>query len=467
MANNDVVAALQQALGRDGVLTGEDVHQRQAGIWRRDTIQAKALLRPRSTEEVSEALRICYEHDQPVIAHGGLTGLVESAITSPDDIALSLERMNAIESVNRTDRTMVVQSGAVLQTVQERAEDEGLMFPLDLGGRGSCTIGGNIATNAGGNRVIRYGMTRDMVLGLEAVLADGTVVSSMNQMIKNNAGYDLKQLFIGTEGTLGIVTRAVLRLREQPRHQATLFVAVDEFGKLPAFLKHMDAALGGTLSAFEVMWNEFYTLVTTAPAQNQPPVSQEYPFYVLVEAMGTDDAIVEAALAEAYEQALIVDAVMAQSEQQRQQLWAMRDDVAQCFRDGPTIAFDVSLKISDMEAYVAQVRAALDEAYPGNRCYVFGHLGDGNLHLVIGVGAYDPETRHKVEGCVYEPLRAIGGSVSAEHGVGLEKKPYLDISRSPVEIEMMRTLKRALDPKGLLNPGKIFDPGSGRGQEAA
>ncbi|MDZ7668922.1 MAG: FAD-binding oxidoreductase [Gammaproteobacteria bacterium] len=464
---NDVIAALTQALGEDGVLTGDAVRERQAGIWRRDTIQAKALLRPRNTAQVSEAMKICHAHDQSVVTHGGLTGLVDGALTRPDDVVMSLERMNAIESINTTDRTMIVQSGAVLQQIQERAEDEGLMFPLDLGGRGSCTIGGNIATNAGGNRVIRYGMTRDMVLGLEAVLADGTVMSSMNQMIKNNAGYDLKQLFIGSEGTLGIVTRAVLRLREQPRHQATLFVAVDEFDKLPAFLKHMDAALGGTLSAFEVMWNEFYTLVTTAPAQNQAPISQEYPYYVLVEAMGIDDAVVEAALAEAYERSLIVDAVIAQSENQRRQLWAMRDDVAQCFRDGPTVAFDVSLKISDMKAYVAEVRERLQHTFGGHRCYVFGHLGDGNLHLVIGVDDFTSDQRHQVETCVYEPLRAIGGSVSAEHGVGLEKKPYLDISRAPEEVAIMRTLKNALDPKGLLNPGKIFDPAPRTGREAA
>lgn len=463
----DVVAELTRALGADSVLTGDDVHARQAGIWRRDTVQAKALVRPRDTEGVSTALRICHAHGQSVVAHGGLTGLVESAITGPDDVALSLERMNAIEQVNRMDRTMIVQSGAVLQQIQERAEAEGLMFPLDLGGRGSCTIGGNISTNAGGNRVIRYGMTRDMVLGLEAVLADGTVVSSMNQMIKNNAGYDLKQLFIGTEGTLGVVTRAVLRLRERPAHQATLFVAVDDFAKLPAFLKHMDASLGGTLSAFEVMWNEFYTLVTTEPAQNRPPIVRDYPYYVLVEAMGADEAAVEGALADAYDRSLIVDAVLAQSESQRQQLWAMRDDVAQCFRDGPTIAFDVSLKISDMEAYVQQVRQGLDSAFEAPRCYVFGHMGDGNLHFVIGAGGHTPEIRHTVEACVYEPLRAIGGSVSAEHGVGLEKKPYLEISRSPAEIDLMRTLKRALDPKGLLNPGKIFDLQPAEGKNAA
>ncbi len=280
---------LSDVLGADGVLTGDAVHSRQAGVWRKDTIRANVLVRPRTTEEVSRILAICNARGQSVVAHGGLTGLVKSAITEPDDVVLSLERMNRIEEINTVDRTMVVQSGVILQTLQEAAEEHNLMFPLDLGARGSCTIGGNISTNAGGNRVIRYGMTRDMVLGLEAVLADGTVVSSMNRMIKNNAGYDLKQLFIGTEGSLGVVTRAVLRLREKPTTLPTLLVAVDEFSKLHKFLKHVDAALGGSLSAFEVMWNNFYRLVTTSPANNQAPIPADYPYYVLVEAMGSDD----------------------------------------------------------------------------------------------------------------------------------------------------------------------------------
>jgi FAD/FMN-containing dehydrogenase len=453
----DVIAALIDALGEDCVLVGDAVHERQAGIWRTDTIQAKALLRPRSTEQVATALSICNQHNQSVVAHGGLTGLVESSITAPDDVALSLERLNKIEEINGVDRTMVVQSGVILQNLQEAAEEHGLMFPLDLGGRGSCTIGGNISTNAGGNRVIRYGMTRDMVLGLEAVLADGTVVSSMNQMIKNNAGYDLKQLFIGSEGSLGVVTRAVLRLREKPATQATLLVATDEFSKLAQFLKHMDAALGGALSAFEVMWNNFYTLVTTEPARNQPPLSQDYPYYVLVEAMGSDEAQVEAALAEALEQELIQDAVLAQSEAQRQQLWAMRDDVEQCFRFAPLFTFDVSMRISCMEAYLDEVNSRLAQSYEEVNNFTFGHMGDGNLHLVISVGEGGEENRRRVEQSVYEPLRAIAGSVSAEHGVGLEKKPYLDVTRSEVEVALMRTLKKTLDPRCILNPGKIFD----------
>ena len=284
----DLARKLADITGPGGVLTGIDVSSRPAGIWRSDTIAAKAIVRPRETAEVSAVLKACNDAGQSVIAQGGLTGLVQSAIAEPRDVMLSLERMNRVEGVDRVNRTMAVQAGVPLQTVQETAEEHGLLYPLDLGARGSCTVGGNISTNAGGNRVIRYGMTRDMVLGLEAVLADGTVVSSMNQMIKNNAGYDLKQLFIGSEGSLGIVTRAVLRLRERPRSQETLFAAVTSFDKLPELLKHMDARLGGALSAFEVLWSEFYRLVTTPPAKQRPPLPQHYPYYALIEAMGGD-----------------------------------------------------------------------------------------------------------------------------------------------------------------------------------
>jgi len=402
-------------------------------------------------------MAICHRHDQTVIAHGGLTGLVESALTTESDVVISLELMNKIEAIHPMERTVVVQSGVVLQQLQEAVAEEGLMFPLDLGGRGSCTIGGNISTNAGGNRVIRYGMTRDMVLGLEAVLADGTVVTSMNQMIKNNAGYDLKQLFIGTEGTLGIVTRAVLRCREEVTSQPTLMVGVDTFAHLVAFLKHVDGQLGGSLSAFEVMWNNYYQLVTTEPATNTAPMDAGYAFYVLVEAMGADDERVQVIVEAALEQGLIVDAVVAQSEAQRQQLWALRDDVEQAFRYGPVFLFDVSLRIPLMEDYVAKVDEGLAAEFSEFHNFTLGHMGDGNLHFAIWVGDDSAASRQAVERCVYSPLEAIAGSVSAEHGVGLEKKPYLSIARSSVEIELMRTLKHALDPKGLLNPGKIFD----------
>ena len=453
----DIVTALIEALGTDAVLTGEAVSERQAGFFSRSTVKAKAIVRPRTTEEVSTALRLCHEFGQPIVPHGGLTGLVQSTVTTPAEVAISLERMNEIEEINTTDRTVIVQSGVILQTLQEEVEKHDLMFPLDLGGRGSCTIGGNISTNAGGNRVIRYGMTRDMVLGVEAVLADGTVVSSMNQMIKNNAGYDLKHLFIGSEGSLGIITRAVLRLREAPRERATLMVAVDEFDKLPRLLKHLDSSLGGTLSAFELMWNNFYRLVSTPPALNSPPMSQEYPYYVLIEAIGADAAQAETVLAEAWDQSLIMDAVIAQSEAQRLQLWALRDDVGQMMQFSPTFTFDVSLRISDMVDYVGKVNRRLEERFPNVQNFTLGHMGDGNLHFIVATGEGDNSLRRDVEACVYEPLAEVSGSVSAEHGVGLEKKEWLGISRSETEIELMRRMKLALDPKGILNPGKIFD----------
>ena len=457
---DDLLATLADVVGEGGMLTGTDVSSRASGIWRSQGIEAKAILRPRSTEEVSRILAICNAAGQPLVAQGGLTGLVEGHITEAAEIVLSLERMNTIEEVNPVERTMTVQAGVVLEAVHNAAEEHGLMYPLDIGGRGSCTLGGNIATNAGGNRVIRYGMTRDMVLGVEAVLADGTVVSSMNRMIKNNAGYDLKQLFIGTEGSLGIVTRAVLRLREKPRSQETLFVAVLDFDRVTALLKAMDAGLGGTLSAFEVLWNNFYRLVTTPPATQKPPLAQDYPFYVLIEAMGgdpqADHARIEQVFAEAHESGLIEDAVIATSEAQRQELWAMRDDVEQVHQYKPVFIFDVSLRVSDMESYIEDVNRGLEATFGEYTNFVFGHIGDGNIHFAVAAGA-DEGAQDGVKQAVYQPLASIGGSVSAEHGVGLDKKKYLGLSRNDEEIALMRTLKRALDPNGILNPGKIFD----------
>lgn len=456
---SQLVADLVGIAGSDGVLTGEDVRSRAVGIWRPQSIQALAIVRPRTTDEVSEILKLCHARGQTVIAHGGRTGLVEGADTVQTDLILSLERMNQIESVDVVNRTMTLQAGVMLQAAQEEAERNGLLYPLDIGARGSCTIGGNIATNAGGNRVIRFGMTRDMVLGTEAVLADGTVVSSMNEMIKNNAGFDIKQLFIGTEGCLGVVTRAVVRLRELPRSQETAIVAADSFEKMPLILKHMDACLGGTLSAFEVMWNDFYRLVTTPPAKQRPPLEQSYPIYVLIETMGGDpenDRVrLEDGLAEALDKGLATDATVAQNGDQRKQFWAMRDDVEQIFQYDPVFIYDVSLQVPYMERYVDEVREKLQRRFGHHQLFTFGHMGDGNLHFAISAGD-DESAHHDVNLCVYEPLRPIGGSVSAEHGVGLEKKPYLDISRNSIEVNMMRTLKSTLDPKGILNPGKVF-----------
>ena len=456
-----VLEDLQAFLPEKALLVDEDVSNRKAGgLHTEEAIQAEIIVRPESTEEVSKILSVCNQAGQPVIVHGGLTGLVYGTRTSADQLILSLERMNSIEEIDPVGRTLTCQSGVTLQNIQEKAESENMIFPLDLGARGSCSIGGNISTNAGGNRVIRYGMTRDSVLGIEAVTSDGTILSSMNRMIKNNAGYDLKQLFIGTEGTLGIVTRCVLRLREAPISQNTALVGIEDFPSIVKFLKHIDSGLGGNMSAFEVMWKEFYEMVTNSLDEKSLPLKKNIPYYVLVESMGSDqvkdEEHFESLLQKALEDSVIVDAVLAKSEKERKALWAFRDDVEKQAQYGPTVMFDVSLPINEMEEYVSKVDLNLQKHWKEFHHIVWGHLADGNLHLVVGTGNLESDTIQKIENSVYEPLELIGGSISAEHGIGLEKKPYLHLSRSEAEINYMKALKDTFDPKGILNPGLIF-----------
>jgi FAD/FMN-containing dehydrogenase len=459
--DDQLLADLRALVGDWGVVTGAQLRARtydeSAG-----EVRAEVLVRPRDTAQVSAVLKLCNSRGQVVVTHGGLTGLVYGAAARAQDLILSLEALNGIENVDVAGRTMRVQAGVTLQRAQEEAERFELMFPLDLGGRGSATIGGNISTNAGGMRVVRYGMMRSLVLGVEAVLADGTVLGSLNRMLKNNAGYDLKQLFIGSEGTLGIVTRADLRLVPRPRSHGTALVACPDFNAVARLLATIDARLGGQLSAFEVMWPEFYEITTTAPAVNAPVLPRGLGIYVLIESLGADPRSdterLEQALGEALEQGLVVDAVIAKSDLERRAMWAPREDVFQTRRLGPTHNFDVSMAIGDMPGYLETLRRDLAERVPGAQLIVFGHVADGNLHLVVAVG----EARHQatfetVERCVYEPLRTIAGSISAEHGIGLERKAYLNISRSAAEIATMRALKVALDPRGILNPGKVFD----------
>jgi FAD/FMN-containing dehydrogenase len=459
---NTLIETISSIVGPQGILTGDDVSNRSDTWPPSGGCRAMAIVRPASTEEVAEVLKACHEQGQKVVTHGGLTGLVGGAITGPDEIAVSLERMNRMEAVDTVNRTLTVDAGVPIQKIQEAAEAEGFLFPLDFGARGSAHIGGAISTNAGGNSVIRYGMTREQLLGIEAVLADGTIISSMKDVIKNNTGYDLKQLFVGSEGTLGIVTRAVLRLRPAPRSQNTALVAIDSFANLASFLQAMDTALGGTLSAFEVMWNDFYTLIVPGDEKHSVSLADSHAFYVLLESTGgqqeSDTQRFEEALQEAFDQELVADAIVAQSKQQRQDLWAIRDDIeAMIQKLFPPIAFDISLSIVEMEDYVEQVRQRLNERWPKSRMVTFGHLGDGNIHLVMTVGSMDEEDALAVQEIVYGELGQRGGVISAEHGIGLEKRAYLGHSRSPQEIALMRTLKQALDPRQILNPGKILE----------
>lgn len=451
----DIVDTLTQALSSGAVITGGDLAQRN-----NQGVIPKALLRPNSTDEVIKIMQICHENNQKVVPQGGLTGLVNGADTRADEIAISLERMNKIEEIDVDCRTMTVQAGVPLQAVQEAAEKDRLIFPLDLGARGTATIGGNVSTNAGGNRVIRYGMMREQILGMEVVLADGTLISSMNKIIKNNTGYDLKHLFIGAEGTLGIVTRLVLRVRPEPTSQDMAFIAVNSFHEVVALLNYVDRSLGGTLSAFEVLWQDFYKLVTTAPAEGKPPLGQEYNYYILLESLGgdieSDSKRFISTLSQALEASMIADAAIAQSQSDRDAMWAIRDDVLQVVQNYPIFTFDISVSLNHMESYVAELKQTLEQKWPDHTCMIFGHLGDGNLHIIVGMGDDSEDAQHEVSEVVYQGLISRGGSVSAEHGIGLQKKSYLSWSRSEPELEIMSLLKKALDPKGILNYGKLL-----------
>lgn len=453
--------ALRAIVGPAHVLTGVDVSSRSVDWMTGAPCKAGAIVRPANTEQVAAVMQACHAVQQPVVTHGGLTGLVHGAEASPDELVISLERLTAIEEIDQVGGTLTVQAGAPLQRVQEAAKEVGLQFPLDLGARGSCTIGGNIATNAGGVRVIRYGMMRQQVLGLEAVMADGRVVSSMNRMLKNNAGFDLKQLFIGSEGTLGIVTRAVLRLQPPTPSEQTAMVACPSFEALTGLLSHMGKALGGGLGAFEVMWQNHYRLLTETLGRHTPPIATEHPFYVIIDSLGSDAERnanqFSEALESALENELIVDAVIAQSTTQRDGLWAIREDIEGLVKGlAPVLTFDVSLPIADMQRYTDALEAQLTQRWAEARLVVFGHLGDGNLHISVCVGSAEVEVRREVEAMVYQPLAALGGSVSAEHGIGLEKRPWLSTCRSSAEIELMHTLKQALDPLNLLNRSKVL-----------
>ena len=455
---SDLIEQLISTVGPAGYVLGREAIPALSSL--AFSNKARLTLRPASTAELSRVMRLCFDAGQRVVPQGGLSGAVQGANSTADEIVLSLERMNRIEELDTGDGTMLVQAGVPLQAVQEAARARGMHFALDLAARGSATIGGTIATNAGGNQVLRYGMAREQVLGLEVVLADGRILSSLNRMLKNNAAYDLKHLFIGSEGTLGIITRAVLRLRAALPAESTALVATDDFRKMPLLLQRMQAALGGQLTSFEAMWRSFYRLACSGPHAGPPPLAPDHPYYLLIEAAGSDrdadSTRFTSALTEALEQELIVDAVMAKSEGERLALWAIRDNMECLAGFSPFKGFDVSLPTSAMQRYLEAVEQGLRAIYAEPKWLVVGHLGDGNLHIVVALGDRTGERAHEVEDAVYRPLAELSGSISGEHGIGLEKREYLHYSRSPTEIQVMRQLKGLLDPKGILNAGKVL-----------
>jgi FAD/FMN-containing dehydrogenase len=460
MSAESVATALTGLLGSESLLSGAQASERyHVDFSGERACPPVAVARPATSEQLSAILKICHAQDQAVVVQGGMTGLSGGATPQPAEIAISLERMSGIEAIDKDSMTATVLAGTPLQTVQQAAADHGLLFPLDLGARGSCTIGGNIATNAGGNQVIRFGMMRNLVLGLEAVLADGTIVSSMNRMIKNNAGFDLKQLFIGSEGTLGIVTRAVLRLFPKMPARTTAICTVNDFAHCVRLLHALQSRLSGALSAFEAMWAPYFQCVVEQVEGVRSPFDTTYPIYVLIETEGTDtDADrerMESVLGKLLEDETIMDAVLAQSEREIDSFWKIRDGIADITPNlQPMLAFDVSMPISAMPDFLREVESEFAAAFDNVRNLIFGHVGDNNLHLAVTTGR--EQDFSPLRNIVYEATGRHAGSVSAEHGVGTLRREHLHLSRNEAEIELMRRLKTALDPKGILNPNRVI-----------
>lgn len=439
------------------VSTEPDVLEKHACDWSNVNRQRPlAVLRPRSVAEVSASLRTCHAAGIAVVPQGGLTGLAGGATPQAGQVVLSLERLKGIEEIDRDSATMTVLAGTPLEMAQKAAEEAGLYLALDIGSRGSCQIGGNIATNAGGNHVIRYGMARAQVLGLETVLADGTVLTALSKVMKNNAGYDLNQLFIGSEGTLGIVTRAVLRLHARPRSKSTALVATSGYDAAVRVLRRLQAELG-EVSGFEAMWPDFYRYVTDKSGIK--PMAGTHPFYALTEFQGNeperDGVRLEECLGAAIEAGDALDAIVAQSEREARSFWNIREGEP-LDRLPYLINFDVSAPTALLGALGDRLKAALAARWPEGLFFVYGHVGDGNIHLSGWAGGTMDQVAHEMDEIVYGEVRRIGGSISAEHGIGTLKRDYLGYSRSAAEIEVMRRIKAALDPKGILNPGKVI-----------
>ena len=463
--NENLLSDLKNCVGDAHVLLGSDISARATHFWNSAPRKAGAIIRPANTDEVSKVLLLCHQARQCVVTHGGLTGLVDGDQTTESDLVLSLERMRQIESTDSVGKTMTVQAGCILESVQNEAAANHLSFGMDLGARGSCTIGGNIATNAGGLSVLRYGMMREQILGLEVVLMDGTVLSSMNGLIKNNAGHDLKQLFIGTEGTLGVITRAVLRLRASTTSSNTTMLACKNFDDVTHILRRLDEELSGRLNAFEVLWKPVVELNTTPSTHGAVPAPFDLNemYYVISESRGanaaSDTQVFEQTLQTCFDEGWASDGVIAQSAQEQANIWAIRENIEPMLAHEPNYVFDISLPIATMDNFVKRLHARLLEEWPDTKLFCYGHVADGNLHLIIAPPAAEPAANQaqKINQLVYEPLESIGGSISAEHGIGLSKKPWLHYSRNDSEIRVMQSLKHLFDPHNLLNRGRIVD----------
>jgi FAD/FMN-containing dehydrogenase len=464
-----LLARLAGIVGQSHVLTAPADVGPYLSDWRgRYHGTAQAVVRPATTDEVAGVVRACVEAGAAIVPQGGNTGLCGGAIPGDDgtSVVVALTRMNRVRAIDTANATMTVEAGMPLAAIHEAAASAGLLFPLSLASEGSCTIGGNLSTNAGGTAVLRFGNTRELTLGIEVVLADGRIWDALRGLRKDNTGYDLKQLFIGAEGTLGIVTAAVLKLFAMPRSRATALVALADVPGAIALLARLKDALGDRLTGFELM-SAFALDLSRKHHPGSPAPLPGHPWYVLVQADDSNagagvDALVEAALTAATEHGAIADAVVAQSREQANRLWSLRENISEGQRrEGPNIKHDISLPVSAIPGFMAQSAEALAHAFPGARLVIFGHLGDGNLHYNLSAPEGDaaaPFMAHaeRVNRIVHDLVAEHGGSFSAEHGIGQLKRSDLVRYKSDVELGMMRAIKSALDPKGLMNPGKVL-----------
>jgi FAD/FMN-containing dehydrogenase len=461
---------LRAVVGERGLILDAAEQQPYVNDWRDQWHgAAAAVVRPANTDEVARVVALLAEARVPMVPQGGNTSMCGGSVpdTTGRQVVVNVSRLNKVREVDVDNNTMTVEAGCVLANLQALADRHGRLFPLSLGAEGSCEIGGNLSTNAGGTAVLRYGNTREMVLGLEVVLPDGRVWNGLRGLRKDNTGYDLKHLFVGAEGTLGIITAAVLKLFPKPRSRATALVAVESPEASVALLGRMRELCGERITGYELMGRVCIDLLLAHIPDTRDPISQPYPWYVLVELSDSAEgpaleSTLQNALEDAAEQGLLQDAVVAASEAQRQALWKMRENISEAQKlDGVSIKHDVAVPVSRVPELIARAGAQLHERFPDIRIVAFGHVGDGNIHYNCSKSARQdakqffaeaPDVNH----IVYEVVHALGGSISAEHGLGVLKRDEITRYKSELEMELMRSIKRTLDPHGLMNPGKVL-----------
>jgi FAD/FMN-containing dehydrogenase len=462
MKENSIIRLFIEVLDNSSVLVGESLKSRFYHIWKTDIqLESLCLLLPRTTDEVSSIVKICNDNNQEIIIHGGLTNLVGSTISNKTQVVISLEKMNRVIEVDESAKTITCESGVIIEDIINTVKDKNLLLPLNFGARGSAQIGGAVSTNAGGLRVFKYGMTRNLVLGIEAVLPDGTIISSLKKLMKDNSGYDLKQLFIGSEGTLGIVTKVVLRLYRLPKTRYTSLAVSNNYQDVLNLLKIMEDEISSSLTGYELLWNNTYKQMVSDTTLYNKYLPDNYKYYVFIEYMGgdfeNDYNLFESIILECIDKGVIDDAVIGKDDKEQVNIWGIREDVAVLADERKfDQQFDISIPVPLIGEIIDKISKELKDCEGVKTIFPFGHVADGNIHFIIGKDSDDNDLKSKINDIIYNNTQQVNGSISAEHGIGIDKKKYLIKSRSEDEIELMRLLKKSIDPKNILNPGRVI-----------